>query len=694
MTFDLIPTSASNLTLTAVPPASNTSVGQTTLSNLSVTSDTTLRFNLPPVATFKGVLQTSRGEPVSAEVYLNSESQSYRTLTDSSGAFSLAVPTGSYTLRLRPWGPGPIGLAWDISAPITISGDLTQNLTIPVVLVTAQVRDPSGNPVGSTAIRDEAGYQTDSFALWPGGPQTSTGAYGQAGETDGTGNVTFDLIPTSASNLTLTAVPPTSTQLRQVAVSNLSITTDTTIAFLLQSVSVGAPAVTKVEPASGPVAGGTSVTITGTGFGGVSAVKFGSASATSFTVNSENSITATSAAGSGTVDVTVSTPGGTSAMSAADQFTYLNPTATAVECTPSSLLAEAQSTCKATVSDTASSGQSTPSGTVRFSSSGSGGFSGGASCTLSQITTGVAACSLTYTPSGTPATPVRTDTMTAIYGGDPLHTESNGSASMEVITPHPGATAVECTPGSLLAGSQSTCKATVSDTASSGQSTSTGTVSFTTSGSGSFSGGANCTLSESAAGVASCTVTYTPNTSPATQVRSDTVTATYAGDPLHNGSKGSASVQVTTQHASATSVECVPSSLEAGSQSTTCKATVTDSASVAQSTPTGAVSFRTSGSGSFAGSASCTLSESAAGVASCMVTYTPNGSPATQVRSDTVTAAYRGDTLHTRKATVPRRWKSSLRTLLPPPSNACRARSLPKVRANAPRRSRTAPPPA
>jgi len=82
------------------------------------------------------------------------------------------------------------------------------------------------------------------------------------------------------------------------------------------------PSVTGVSPSEGPEAGGTSVTITGTNLGKASAVVFGSSEATSFTVNSESSITATSPAGKGSVDVTVTTPGGTSATSSADQFSY------------------------------------------------------------------------------------------------------------------------------------------------------------------------------------------------------------------------------------------------------------------------------------------------------------------------------------------------------------------------------------
>ena len=92
------------------------------------------------------------------------------------------------------------------------------------------------------------------------------------------------------------------------------------------------PTVTSISPTGGPVAGGTTVTITGTGFTGVTAVKFGTAAATSYTVVSATSITAVSPVGTaGTVDITVTTPGGTSATSAADKFTYYAiPTVTGI----------------------------------------------------------------------------------------------------------------------------------------------------------------------------------------------------------------------------------------------------------------------------------------------------------------------------------------------------------------------------
>jgi uncharacterized protein YhjY with autotransporter beta-barrel domain len=84
------------------------------------------------------------------------------------------------------------------------------------------------------------------------------------------------------------------------------------------------PTITSVAPISGPTGGGTSVTITGTGFSGATAVTFGGTAATGFTVNSATQITATAPArAAGTIDVRVATAGGASATSAADRFTYV-----------------------------------------------------------------------------------------------------------------------------------------------------------------------------------------------------------------------------------------------------------------------------------------------------------------------------------------------------------------------------------
>jgi hypothetical protein len=84
-----------------------------------------------------------------------------------------------------------------------------------------------------------------------------------------------------------------------------------------------APTVTGVSPSGGPVAGGTSVTITGTNLTGATAVSFGGLPAAVFSVLSATSVTATSPAhAAGPVDVVVTTPAGSSATSASATFTY------------------------------------------------------------------------------------------------------------------------------------------------------------------------------------------------------------------------------------------------------------------------------------------------------------------------------------------------------------------------------------
>src|SRR6267143_397740 len=86
----------------------------------------------------------------------------------------------------------------------------------------------------------------------------------------------------------------------------------------------GTPTVTSINPTAGPTSGGTVVTINGTNFNNSGlAVRFGSTQSASVTFVSDTQIRATSPAGAaGTVHITVTTAAGTSAATAADQFTY------------------------------------------------------------------------------------------------------------------------------------------------------------------------------------------------------------------------------------------------------------------------------------------------------------------------------------------------------------------------------------
>ena len=90
--------------------------------------------------------------------------------------------------------------------------------------------------------------------------------------------------------------------------------------------AAAAPEVTAISPDHGPWGESNAVTIEGSGFTGATAVDFGAVAAASFSVESDTEVLAHSPVQGGEpgdkVDVTVTTPEGTSASSVADEFEY------------------------------------------------------------------------------------------------------------------------------------------------------------------------------------------------------------------------------------------------------------------------------------------------------------------------------------------------------------------------------------
>ena len=134
------------------------------------------------------------------------------------------------------------------------------------------------------------------------------------------------------STSSITAVSPAGTGTVDVTVTTPEGISSVGPADRYRYIPVPPPTVTKVKLNKGPAAGGTSVMITGASFTEVESVKFGSiaVAAASYTVNSVTSISAVSPPGMvGKVNVTVTTPIGTSAPSSRDRFEY-TPTITSV----------------------------------------------------------------------------------------------------------------------------------------------------------------------------------------------------------------------------------------------------------------------------------------------------------------------------------------------------------------------------
>ena len=139
------------------------------------------------------------------------------------------------------------------------------------------------------------------------------------------GTAATNVVVVSATSITATT-PAGSLGAANVVVTNTNTGTVTDTGGFTY---VSAPAITGVSPNSGPTAGGTAITISGSGFLSGATVTIGGAAATNVMVVSANSITATTPAGSvGEANVVV-TNTDTGTITATGGFTYSNlPTVT------------------------------------------------------------------------------------------------------------------------------------------------------------------------------------------------------------------------------------------------------------------------------------------------------------------------------------------------------------------------------
>ncbi len=156
-----------------------------------------------------------------------------------------------------------------------------------------------------------------------GTPVTVTGT-----NLNGATAVDFGTVPASGFSCTSTSCSVSSPSHQpgqvDVTVTTAGGTSATTAAdrFTYQSPP---PQVTMISPTSGPAAGGTPVTVTGTNLNGATAVDFGTVPASGFSCASTSCSVSSPSHQPGQVDVTVTTAGGTSATTAADRFTYQSP---------------------------------------------------------------------------------------------------------------------------------------------------------------------------------------------------------------------------------------------------------------------------------------------------------------------------------------------------------------------------------
>ena len=129
-----------------------------------------------------------------------------------------------------------------------------------------------------------------------------------------------NVVVVSATEVTAT-IPPEATGATNPV--NITVTTPGGVSAISSSDDFTYMAVTGVSPAVGALAGGTSVTITGTGLAGATAVDFGSVAGTIVSDTATQIVATSPAEAAGTVNITVTSSAGTTPTSTSDQFTYV-----------------------------------------------------------------------------------------------------------------------------------------------------------------------------------------------------------------------------------------------------------------------------------------------------------------------------------------------------------------------------------
>ncbi len=305
---------AAAITLGAAP-SEFTSAGANFLPSLQTNSGS---LDLKQSLTLSGALANSGTVTVEAgTLELTSFTQTAGTTTVGGGT-ALQASSGSGTVTVN---AGTLTGTGEIQGNLTGAGNVTPHGTV-------------AGPMTVTGSYDGAG---GTLTIPVSGTSTAGIDYGQLsaiGPATLGGTLTFS----TASGF----LPPVGTQYTIVSAASVSgkyttingaLLGDRRYALSYTPTTVVAtvvplpPTVTGVTPTGGPPAGGTKVTITGTHFVASATVHFGASAGTSVTLVSATKLTAIAPSGSpGSVDVTVTTPGGgTSKTSAKDLYAYGPP---------------------------------------------------------------------------------------------------------------------------------------------------------------------------------------------------------------------------------------------------------------------------------------------------------------------------------------------------------------------------------
>jgi hypothetical protein len=255
------------------------------------------------------------------------------------------------------------------SADVTVTNSDAQHGTLSEGFTYTAVSNPSPTVTAITPNTGSTGGGTTVTIMGTGFQSGASVTFGG----------TMATTTTMVSSTTLTATTPAhAAGVVNVVVTNTEEQSATLANGYTYVTSNTAPTVASIAPNSGPATGGTTVTITGTGFSSGAGVILGGNAASAVTVVNAQSITATTPAhAAGTVNVVVSDTGGQSG-TLANGYSYVAPTSGLGLGVPVGDSSSTTVSAGQTASYTLSIGGAGSSGTAAFTCSGA---PKGATCT-------------------------------------------------------------------------------------------------------------------------------------------------------------------------------------------------------------------------------------------------------------------------------------------------------------------------
>ena len=299
--------------------------------NVDVLSDTKLTATAPTGAA--GAVDVEVSSPAATSAAVTADRYTYTFEPAITGVSPVAGPThGANTVTITGAGftdATKVQFGGASATNLKIVSDTELSVTAPAGSGTPTITVKTTSQTSKSVAADKYTYTNGpavasvSPAAGPTGGETTVTVTG-AGFTGAT-SVLFGTSPATNVNVIsdtqLTATAPVGSGAAAITVTTPAGSSTNLVGDHYSYEAV--PQVGAVTPSTGPTTGNATVTITGSGFTGATAVAFAGVPAVSFKVLSDTSLLAIAPAGTATADITVTTLGGTSAKTAADVYSYV-----------------------------------------------------------------------------------------------------------------------------------------------------------------------------------------------------------------------------------------------------------------------------------------------------------------------------------------------------------------------------------